>query len=893
MNAKKVKDLIGNELWNATNTANVKLGDFENAEAAIQKIKTAEEKADFRELCAQDTSDENVKSPLIPRYLRSVLGKHPVDDRFIFSVFDEYFHDSKWNEVFYLGNKILTFNESPYILRALAESYEIKGDEENKVKMWERLIKADHNETEVFYKFAKYYEEAGDQQQAFNCYHRAILRHINASQLDSVKTLWPKVSALRGDNSVYLTQLAERIARAMGNYLGVQFLMEVYEQGDFDLNSKIHILKTILDFDNDNLQAAEQIAKLFREKYSDNPRLEYCLENTGLTHSYMNSNLAVQKFEKEIQFVENAFVWHNSWKLGRIKSIEKDQMFIQFMTRKDLHKMSCDMAFTSLRVLPKQHIWVLKAGAKPEAIKERLMANTEWGLRMLLTSFNGSASLKQIKEELVPSVLNESEWSTWQSAAKKELASNPYFGLSDSNMNEYVLRESPITYEEKEYQLFQREKSFFGKYGVMKDFIKNDGDLDSEEFIKILNYFEKEVEQNSTNAICALLILNYCKKKLGMAFIHSNVEFQDIYNELDSARRADVYGSIEDAELRKLYVESVVEYDPSWQASLADLLHVNPSVQLLEMIEEGPKKRIMSDILSEAVQNCQADSDLALFFFRNYTEEDWKKARYSADEILESKLSLLIYVSGKVAHNVDTQDNKARQKLLIEDLFRKNPITDYLKSCGTAEARRVYSYISNVPGLEEKYVLEVKHVILSTRSDAKEVLDIKAEPAAARLIPKGFLCTRAMFVAKTAELEHIMNVEIPENSREIGVARDLGDLRENAEYQYAKDKQTNLNAMMNKLTDEIDMAKIIEKEDVDTSFVEFGTKTVFTDNLNGGKMVQTLLGPWESNPEKNILNFQAPLGQKIYNMTVGENRKFEINGVRYDLTVDSIELADF
>ena len=150
-----------------------------------------------------------------------------------------------------------------------------------------------------------------------------------------------------------------------------------------------------------------------------------------------------------------------------------------------------------------------------------------------------------------------------------------------------------------------------------------------------------------------------------------------------------------------------------------------------------------------------------------------------------------------------------------------------------------------------------------------------------------------MFVAKTAELEHIMNVEIPENSREIGVARDLGDLRENAEYQYAKDKQTNLNAMMNKLTDEIDMAKIIEKEDVDTSFVEFGTKAVFTDNLNGGKMVQTLLGPWESNPEKNILNFQAPLGQKIYNMTVGENRKFEINGVRYDLTVDSIELADF
>ena len=98
---------------------------------------------------------------------------------------------------------------------------------------------------------------------------------------------------------------------------------------------------------------------------------------------------------------------------------------------------------------------------------------------------------------------------------------------------------------------------------------------------------------------------------------------------------------------------------------------------------------------------------------------------------------------------------------------------------------------------------------------------------------------------------------------------------------------------MNKLTDEIDSSKIIDPEDVDTDYVEFGTEVVFIDNINQTEVSYKIFGPWESNPEKNILNFQAPLGLKIYNMGLGENKKFEINGVKYDYTVKSIRLADF
>ena len=68
---------------------------------------------------------------------------------------------------------------------------------------------------------------------------------------------------------------------------------------------------------------------------------------------------------------------------------------------------------------------------------------------------------------------------------------------------------------------------------------------------------------------------------------------------------------------------------------------------------------------------------------------------------------------------------------------------------------------------------------------------------------------------------------------------------------------------------------------------------LYIDNLAKKDVTYSLFGPWESDPNKNILNFKAPLGQAIYNMEVGETRKFNINGVDYDYTVKSIEVAEF
>ncbi|MCR4676519.1 MAG: GreA/GreB family elongation factor [Sphaerochaetaceae bacterium] len=893
MNAKKVRDLISNELWNTTSTSQVKTEDFVNLQNIMKKLKTQDEKADFREICLSALEDKP-RSPIVPRFLISYTGRHPVDDSHIISVFEEYYHDSRWNELIYMGNLILSFNESSYVLKVLAEAYSFLGQQDKKIETWEYLIRIDHVETDVFYRLADHYTAEGNTAQALNMYKRVIQRHINAQDMEGIIKAWNKIYPLDHENASYVLQIAGRISRVISKEAAEAFLTGVYENDEFDDNSKILILKKILEFSPQNKTALEKLIEIFRKKYSDNPRLEYCLSNTGLLHNYMDINLAVANFEKEIGFVEGAFVIHGTWGLGRIKKIEKDEMYIQFLKKKEPHKMSCNMAFSSLKIVPKQHILVLKAGATPAQIRDHLMANIEWGLRMLLNSFGGEASLKQIKAELVPSVLKDSEWTAWQSLAKKELATNPYFSTSDTSNDVYVLRDTPITFEEKTLQVFSREKGFFKKYSIVKDFISKNGSTDSEEFMKILDYFTDEANSDSSTGFCSFMILDRFKNRQGMNFIHLNETFAEKYARLDKEGVKQVYAEIEDNELRKNFADCIMETDEKWQSVLASLLRVYPTSYLMDCIKNGPRRKMMSEIISDAVDNYQSDPDLLLFLLKNCTEEDWKKASIDEGELITICLQLMIFISGKVSHNVDTQVNKARLKVVSDMLFTDQMIVNYLAKCETQQARRIFSYVSNVPGIEEEKIIGIKHFILSKRKDADQIIVQDAEPQTPeRMIPKGFLCTRTMFVNKSNELEHIMNVEIPENSREIGVARDLGDLRENAEYQYAKDKQKNLNFMMNKLTDEIDIAKIIEPEKVDTDYVEFGTKVVFHDNIADKDITYTIFGPWESNPEKNILNFQAPLGLKIYNMKSGERKKFEINGVKMDLTVKSIELADF
>lgn len=898
MTATEVRDLIDNELWQASSTAEVGVREFKSLDDAAAKLTEAEDRQEFKLYCEECLEEKN-KNSIALRYLATMTGRHPMDDRHIFTVLEQYYEDSKWEEVIFLGNKILTFNESPYALKVLAECYSVNKMEEQKIATWERLVKVDFEETEVLYKLAEHFDRKGETSAALNYYRIIIRRHIKSHDLSALKNVWEKIMGLKGDNSEYLIGLASKIAESMGTEKGVYFLNSIYEKGKFNLDTNIEILKKIIRLAPHDTDSRDKIVELWRTKYKDNPRLDYCLSNTGILDDYLNINIAIENFEKQIEFVEGAFVYHETWKLGRIAKILKDEMQVLF-AGKGMHTMTCKMAFSSLRVLPKRHIWVLKEAFPREKLAAKFMEkdNVKWGLEIILSSYNNQASMKQMKSELYVeggknNILSSKEWSAWQTAAKKELATNAYFGISEGSSDIYVLRSTPITFEEKTLSLFKNTNDFYGKLKIMKDFIAQKGETDSDEFTNMVSYFEGKVQTSGTESAVAYLVLDSLKNKNGMSFVQLGGSFADYYGRI--ADKKTFFESIQDSELKRSFVDNVMSSVENWQDVLIELYPAYMTSFMADCIRKGPRKNAIYRILADAAGSSRENPDFFLYLVKTFSVKEWARAKVTGEQLLITKLSLLSFVNNKIANNSEVSDNKKRQKQLLGLLFsEEKEVYNYIDLADAAETQKIFSILRGISGIETER-LSVKHHIASKFEDWESITGDNPDKGIdkKKIIPKGLLCTRAMLDAKSAELEHIMNVEIPENSKEIGIARDLGDLRENSEYQYGKDKQKNLNFLMNKLTDEVSSAQVILPENVDMKYVSFGTKVVFTDNKSGKDVSFSLFGPWESDPNKNILNFKAPLGQAIYNMEVGERRKFDINGVSYDYTVKSIEVADF
>jgi len=128
--------------------------------------------------------------------------------------------------------------------------------------------------------------------------------------------------------------------------------------------------------------------------------------------------------------------------------------------------------------------------------------------------------------------------------------------------------------------------------------------------------------------------------------------------------------------------------------------------------------------------------------------------------------------------------------------------------------------------------------------------------------------TPEAIAAKHAELQRIANVDIPANRKAIAEARAMGDLRENFEYKAARQRHEFLNARATALNAELARVRPIDTAGIDLSGVRIGTRARLV-GPGGRERVITVLGPWESRPEADVLSYESDLGKQLLDKPVG------------------------
>jgi transcription elongation GreA/GreB family factor len=123
---------------------------------------------------------------------------------------------------------------------------------------------------------------------------------------------------------------------------------------------------------------------------------------------------------------------------------------------------------------------------------------------------------------------------------------------------------------------------------------------------------------------------------------------------------------------------------------------------------------------------------------------------------------------------------------------------------------------------------------------------------------------------RKAEYEELVNKKIPENSKEIGVARSYGDLRENFEFKAAKEMQAVLMRRKSELEIALHNARGTAFESPDTSQVSIGTIVGLRDSDTGKEETYTVLGAWDGDPDRGIISYQTAIGQALLGHKIGE-----------------------
>lgn len=121
-----------------------------------------------------------------------------------------------------------------------------------------------------------------------------------------------------------------------------------------------------------------------------------------------------------------------------------------------------------------------------------------------------------------------------------------------------------------------------------------------------------------------------------------------------------------------------------------------------------------------------------------------------------------------------------------------------------------------------------------------------------------------------AELQHLRGVERPAASRAIAEAREKGDLRENAEYDAAKEAQGLLEAKIAQLEGQIATARIVDETSIDTSKVSILTKVKVTNLTTKKQVTYQIVSEKEANLKAGKISFSSPIGKGLLGKKVGD-----------------------
>jgi transcription elongation GreA/GreB family factor len=503
-----------------------------------------------------------------------------------------------------------------------------------------------------------------------------------------------------------------------------------------------------------------------------------------------------------------------------------------------------------LTPLPEGH--VLREKFKDQAaLKAQAAKSPSEMFARVLQSFGRPMLMSEVRDAMI-GVVPEEKWSSWWTAARKNQqivvsgtgAKATYAWAGSTGEAEKSIRRDFEKADVKTKLDLARKHSARGK--------------------EIADFFSAQLAEDAakiarTDPATAWQILATLESLPG-----SYTSTIDPASLLGGALASRTVAAVGDKQLRERALASVRAVHPEWQKVYSEAFFLDDEPRILTAIIEQLESAGANDIRDRLI-------DETLRYPRRHPRAFyWYVKRLNDEETLSERANynLLFQILDALTH-----DEFSPVRARLKDLFDKGglAIRIVMGVENEEQARKLLETLDRYGAVEEYRREVVKQALLTKYSGLREP---QQEPVYA---------TAEMLEAKRGELQHLRNVEIPANSKALQAAREMGDLRENFEYKAARSRAEYLSARVGELAAEISRVRVLDPNQIDTTAVRVGTKALLS---NGDvRREVTILGPWESAPEKGIYSNESDVAKKLIGHSTGEIVSFMGN----DYMIESIQ----
>lgn len=460
-------------------------------------------------------------------------------------------------------------------------------------------------------------------------------------------------------------------------------------------------------------------------------------------------------------------------------------------------------------------------------------------LGVMLQSYDHPLTAGDVREALA-GIVSESEWTSWWAAARK----HPQVVAAGSGGRQ------TYRWAESSGEALETVWKSFAKAEPRRriDLLRRDGVRDPELRQRMAEELARTGERSAkTDPGLAFEIWFALERSGGGAPENAAWSPDALLAVPDPAR---LLSGIEERLLRERAYVMLRERREDWPALYLSALSREPDPRALDLLAAG--------LSAAAPRDYERFLDTLITHpHRAPAAFTWLAERAANDEALRARspLRLLQQIVGSL-----TRDEFASLRLRLLPLAESGGTVPRLLAHLTEEqAAQAADAVHRAPGLEA-YQREQLASALELRFPS-----LRGEPETAALY-----ATYESIEAKRAELQQILSVDIPANRKAIEEARAMGDLRENFEYKSARQRHEYLNARAASLNAELSRVRPIDSTGMETSEVRIGTRVRLAAGSDTGRAwTLTILGPWESRPEQDVISYESDLARELLGKGLG------------------------